>query len=103
MAAFDYLKPAGLFPRKSEAELFPATGLCRPPAGYGQFAHASFAIRFAVEELPVELRPDACLQVNDELFDRDGIRRLYDSEDYPLSRRVMPDGRARQSEIHFIT
>ena len=101
MAAFDYRMPAELFPCKSDAGLFPTTGgkLRRPPAGYGRFAHAAYAIRFAIEELPSELLPDACLEVNAELFDHDGIRRLYDSEDYPLVRRATPVGRMSRSGI----
>ena len=90
MTAFDYRTTAELFARKSDAGLFPEIGRKhrRQPAGYGRFAHAAYAIRFAIEQLPSELLPDACLEVNAELFDRDGIRRLYDSEDYPLVRRV---------------
>ena len=103
MAAFDYRIPAQLFPCKSDAGLFPTAGgkLKRPPAGYGRFAHAAYAIRFAIEELPSELLPDACLEVNAALFDHDGIRRLYDSEDYPLVRRMAPVERMSQSDIHF--
>jgi hypothetical protein len=41
--------------------------------------------------------------VNAELFDGDGIRRLYDNEDYPLVRRIPPVGRMSQSEIRFRT
>jgi hypothetical protein len=69
MAAFDYRTPAELFPCKSDAGLFPTNGrsLSRQPAGYGRFAHAAYAIRFAIEELPSELLPDACLEVNAEL------------------------------------
>jgi len=103
MAAFDYRIPAQLFPCKRDAGLFPTTGgkLKRPPAGYGRFAHAAYAIRFAIEELPPELLPDACLEVNAELFDGDGIRRLYDSEDYPLVRCATPVARMSQSNIRF--
>ena len=103
MAAFDYRIPAQLFPCKSDAGLFPTSGgkISRPPAGYGRFAHAAYAIRFAIEELPSELLPDACLEVNAELFDHDGIRRLYDSEDYPLVRRATPVERMSQSDIRF--
>lgn len=110
MAAFDYRIPAELFPCKSDAGLFPTNGrgLSRPPAGYGRFAHAAYAIRFAIEELPPELLPDACLEVNAELFDRDAIRRLYDSEDYPLVRPAAPVARMgqpvermSQSDIRF--
>jgi hypothetical protein len=100
---FDYRTPAELFPCKSDATLFPTTGgkLSRRPAGYGRFAHAAYAIRFAIEELPSELLPDACLEVNAEQFDSDGIRRLYDHGDYPLVRRKAPIGRMNRSDIHF--
>ncbi len=90
MTAFDYNIVAELFPTKSEAELFPGKSRRhrRHPVGYGRFARAADAIRFAIEELPPELLPDACLEVDETTFDRDGIRRLYDSEDYPLVRRA---------------
>jgi hypothetical protein len=78
MAAFDYSIVAELFPTRSEAS----------PLGYGRFASAADAIRFAIEELPPELLPDACLEVDEEIFDRDGIRRLYESDQYPLARRA---------------
>ena len=92
MVAFDYRTLAELFPTKGR-------GFSRQPAGYGRFAHAAHAIRFAIEELHSQLLPDACIEVNAERFDRDGIRRLYDIEDYPLVRRVPPVGRAGQSNI----
>jgi len=50
--------------------------------------YVTFAICFAIEELPAELLPGARLEVDEMIFDRDEIRRLYDSEDYPLVRRV---------------
>ena len=90
MSAFDYNIVAELFPTRSEAELFPAKSprVRRPPVGYGRFARAAYAIRFAIEELPAELLSDACPEVDEQIFDGDGIRRLYDSEDYPLVRRA---------------
>ena len=89
-AAFDYSTAAELFPTRSEAELFPSKSrrLRREPIGYGRFARAADAIRFAIEELPSELLPNACLEVDEVIFDRDEIRRLYDSDGYPLTRRV---------------
>jgi hypothetical protein len=105
MPAFDYRRPAELFRGKGDAGLIPATGgnLSRQPAGYGRFAHAAYAIRFAIEELPPELLPDACLKVNAELIDGDGIRRLYDSDDYPLAPRATPINRLSQLDIRFKT
>jgi hypothetical protein len=60
----------------------------RQPTGYGRFARAADAIRFAIEELPGELLPAAQLKVADETFDSDAIRRLYESVEYPLARRA---------------
>ena len=90
MAAFDYSTVAELFPSRSEAELFPARSRRhrRQPVGYGRFARAAEAIRFAMEELPRELLLDACLEVDEKVFDRNGIRRLYESDEYPLERRA---------------
>ena len=60
----------------------------RKPIGYGRFARAADAIRFAIEELPPELLPAAQLKVAEETFDSAGIRRLYESVEYPLARRA---------------
>jgi hypothetical protein len=45
-------------------------------------------VRFAIEELPPELLLAAQLKVADKRFDGDGIRRLYESVEYPLVRAV---------------
>ena len=91
MSAFDYSSVAELFPTRTEAELFPSKKrrLRREPIGYGRFARAADAIRFAIEELPIALRPEACLEVDEVIFDDAGIRRLYESNEYPLTRRAM--------------
>src|SRR5688572_6518768 len=90
MTTFNYSSVAELFPTKKDVEPFPAKSrrVSRRPVGYGRFAGAGYAISFAIEELPTELLLDTCLKVDETIFDRDGIRRLYDSEDYPLVRRT---------------
>jgi len=90
MTAFNYDTIAELFPTKDDVALFPAGSrrLKRRPIGYGRFARAAYAIRFAVEELPTELLSATCLKVDEHVFDGNGIQRLYDSEDYPLVRRA---------------
>jgi hypothetical protein len=92
MAAFDYSAVAELFPSRSEMALFPAGArkLGRGPDGYRRFARSADAIRFAIEELAAGLLPDACLEVDAEIFDRDGIVRLYESNEYPLARCAPP-------------
>jgi len=90
MAIFDYSTEAELSPTVSEVALF-LTGRrrTRQPTGYGRFARAADAIRFAIEELPPELLLAAQLKVADKRFDGDGIRRLYESVEYPLARRAV--------------
>src|SRR5215208_3007172 len=81
MSAFDYDSAAELFPTRSWRSR-------RSPYGYKRFDRAAEAIRFAMEELPPELLLGAHLEVDEERFDGEGIRRLYESEDYPLPRRA---------------
>ena len=89
MAVFDYSTEAELSPTASEVGPVPTRSRrMRKPIGYGRFARAADAIRFAIEELPPGLLPAAELKVADERFDGDGIRRLYESVGYPLARRA---------------
>ena len=88
MAIFDYSTEAELSPAASKVGLLPTRSRkMRQPIGYGRFARAADAIRFAIEELPPELLPAAQLKVAEQRFDGDGIRRLYESVEYPLVRR----------------
>lgn len=81
MTTFDY---------KALAELYPARSW-KGGAGrvtYKRFEAASEAVRFAIEELPPQALLGTYLEVDEERFDSRQIRRLYDSEDYPLRRSV---------------
>jgi hypothetical protein len=77
------------FDYSAEAELFPARNRksTRQLIGYRRFAHAADAIRFAIEELPPELFLGTHLEIDEERFGGQGIRRLYESMAYPLIRR----------------
>lgn len=90
MTAFDYA---------AEAELFPARNWRSKSrgVGYKRFTAAADAIRFAIEELPPEFLLGAYLEVEEERFDGSGIRRLYESTEYPLPRGVVSPTSARKS------
>ena len=79
---FDYGIPAELFMAKRK-------GAPRQRLRYRRFATAAEAIRFAVEELPAVRALGAWMQVGDERFDGDDIQRLYESDDFPLQRRLL--------------
>jgi hypothetical protein len=87
MAKFDYNAAAELFPTRR-----------RSPFGYKRFEQAAQAIRFAIEDLPPESLVGAFLEVDEQRYNGDAIRRLYDSADYPLARghaRSLARGPAR--------
>ena len=80
MACFDYGAAAELFPRRQRTRTMGAVT-------YMRFAAAAEAIRYAVEEIPASSFRGAFLEVNEERFDSNEIRRLYESVEYPLPRQ----------------
>jgi len=80
MAGFDYGAPADLFPARSRHG--------RRPIGYRRFATAAEAIRFVIEQMPVEFLDGTILEVENDRVDGARIVTLYDSADYPLVRKA---------------
>jgi hypothetical protein len=77
------------FNYEAVAELFPARSrkFNRQFTRYRRFERAADALRFAIEELPPQLFLGAFLEVEEERFDSNEMRRLYDSAEFPLPRR----------------
>src|SRR4029077_18356354 len=72
------------------ADLFPSRGKKsrRPLFKYQRFARAADAIRFAIEELPAEVLLGTYMEIDEARFDSRAIRRLYESTEYPHTRRT---------------
>ena len=78
---FDYAASAELYMLKRKRG-------ARQQVSYRRFATAAEAIRFAIEDFPAVRTLGAWMQVGDERFNSDDIRRLYESNDYPQRRRM---------------
>jgi hypothetical protein len=83
----DFAAPAELFPCRYRKH--------RRAIAYRRFDTAAEAVRFAIEELPAPLLSGSFLDVEDQRFDGNAIRALYERHDYPLSRAAKdPEGGA---------
>jgi len=80
MDKFDFNAPAELFPSRNRK--------VANKVKYRRFDKAAEAIRFAVEELPEPQLLGAYIQIDEQRLGHQEIRTLYQSERYPLKKRV---------------
>ena len=79
--AFDYGLPAELYIAKRKDGT-------RSRLISRRFTTAAEAIRFAVEDFPAIRALGPWMKVGNERFDGEDIRRLYESHNFPLQRRI---------------
>jgi Arc/MetJ-type ribon-helix-helix transcriptional regulator len=77
---FNYNAPAELFPSRNRK--------IAKKVKYRRFDRAAEAIRYAVEELPEPLLLGAFIEMDNERLGHKDIRALYESADYPLTKRA---------------
>jgi hypothetical protein len=80
MEKFDYGAPAELFPSRNRKVI--------NKIKYRRFDRAADAIRFAIEELPEPLLLGAYIEINEERLGHKDIRALYESERFPLEKKM---------------
>lgn len=78
MKKFNYAATAELFPSRRYAK--------SQTTQYRRFARAADAIRYCVEEMPPKALVGSFLEVEEQRFEGDAIRELYEAPDYPHAR-----------------
>ena len=93
------------FDYAAQAELYPTRSYKRRAGSvkYKRFEVAAEAIRFAMEELPPEFLPGTYLEVEEQRFNGQQIRLLYESRDYPLPRKLPLAARDLEAEISYLS
>ena len=82
MENFNYDEPADVFVGGGYVKN-------RRQLGYRRFPTGAEAVRFVMELQGAEKLADTVLESDDARFPADAIRVLYESADYPLTRRLV--------------
>lgn len=71
------------------AELYPSRRFAKSQTTqYRRFATAAEAVRYAIEDMPGKWLAGSYLEINEQRFEGEAIRALYDAADYPLPRQT---------------
>jgi hypothetical protein len=79
MDMFNYQVPAEIYASRGR-------GATKRPMTFYRFENAAEAIRFVMEKLPPEMLLGTTMEIGEERFVGNDIKRLYTSESYPLDR-----------------
>lgn len=80
-----------MFDHDAEADLYfghGGAGISRKRISYRRFAQASAAVKFAIEQLAPAAFNSTFLEVQDERFNSEEIRALYENAGFPLPRQA---------------
>jgi hypothetical protein len=83
MDDFDFQAPAEIFASRGR-------GAAKRPVTFHRFDSAAEAIRFVMEKLPADMLIGTVMEIGEERFLGNDIKRLYGSTDYPLVRAEAP-------------
>ncbi|HWA18504.1 MAG TPA: hypothetical protein VG757_05860 [Devosia sp.] len=73
----------------SSAELFPSRRYAKSQTTqYRRFGNAAEAIRYAIEEMPAKWLIGSYLEIDEQRFEGEAIRGLYNADAYPLERNL---------------
>lgn len=79
MTAFDYSLPAEIYASRGG-------GARSRPITFYRFDNAADAIAFVIEQLPGEMQLGTVMEIGEDRFTGDEIRRLYGSDNFPRAR-----------------
>jgi hypothetical protein len=81
MDTFDYQVPAEVYASRGR-------GATKRPMTFYRFKSAAEAIQFVMEKLPAEMLMGTTMEIGEERFIGNDIKKLYHSESFPLSRTI---------------
>jgi hypothetical protein len=82
MDAFNFTAPAEIYASRGR-------GATKRPMTFYRFNSAAEAIRFVMEQLPPEMLMGTTMEIGEERFIGNDIKKLYHSANFPLNRAIV--------------